>query len=100
MIALGEIIDALEFTSDGITVYFNRQPNEIILVTEDDLHTAKHDSMANVPEWQKETIAIITLAVYARTSNKAVLAAKQLVHKAWFNEARKERKKIVPLKKR
>ncbi len=41
-----------------------------------------------------------TLAVYARTSNKAVLAAKQLVHKAWFNEARKERKKIVHLKKK
>jgi integrase len=39
-----------------------------------------------------------TLAVYAKTSNQAVLAAKQLVHKAWFDEAKRERKKVVPLK--
>ncbi len=41
-----------------------------------------------------------TLAVYAKTSNQAVLAAKESVHKAWFAEAQRERKKVVSLRKR
>jgi integrase len=41
-----------------------------------------------------------TLGVYAKTSNQAVLEAKQSVHKLWFDEAKKERKKVVPLKKK
>jgi len=57
MVKLSDILDALEFQSDTMQHYFDRQTNRVVMVSEDDVLAAEDGLDDEAPDWQRESIA-------------------------------------------
>jgi len=60
---LDDLIDALEEQSDAVFPYLDRETGEVILMTEESLSLseAEPESIASLPDWQKEEAALAVL---------------------------------------
>ena len=57
MVKLSDILDALEFQSDTMQHYFDRQTNRVVTVSEEDTLAAEDGLDDEAPDWQRESIA-------------------------------------------
>ena len=57
-VKLSEIIDAIEFNSDGVESFINIKTSDICCIT-DDLMSIAEDESDTCPDWQKDEIKIV-----------------------------------------
>ena len=57
MVKFSDILDALEFQSDTMQHYFDRQTNRVVMVSEEDMLAAEDGLDDDAPDWQQESIA-------------------------------------------
>jgi hypothetical protein len=63
IISLREVIEAMEITSDDCVSYLDQDTGEIITVTEEQRHLAEDESLEDIPEWQREMLPKIRVAL-------------------------------------
>ena len=56
VIALREVVEAMEALSDDCVSYLDPDSGEIITVTEEERRLAEDESLDDVPEWQREVL--------------------------------------------
>ncbi len=58
-VKLKEIIEAVEFQSDGISAYLNKETGVIVTIPEEEFDAVEdQDPLENYPEWQQDNIKI------------------------------------------
>ena len=58
-VKLKEIIEAVEFQSDEIGAYLNRETGEIVTISEEEFDAVEdQDPLENYPEWEQDNIKI------------------------------------------
>jgi hypothetical protein len=58
-VKLKEIIEAIEFQSDEIGAYLNRESGEIVTISEEEFDAVEdQDPLENYPEWEHDNIKI------------------------------------------
>ncbi len=58
-VKLSEIMEAIEFQTEESTAYLNKEPGEIVTISEEEFQAAEdEDSPENYPEWQQDNIKI------------------------------------------
>jgi hypothetical protein len=56
-VAMDDIMEALELATDETSSYVNSRTGEVVTVTHEDLRRAEDDSVDDLRDWQKETVA-------------------------------------------
>ena len=57
MVSLLEVVEALEIAADEMSSYVNAATGQVITVTHEDLRLAEEDPDADMPDWQRDTVA-------------------------------------------
>jgi hypothetical protein len=56
-VAMDDIMEALELAADEASSYVNSKTGEVLTLTHEELQFAEHDSVDDLPDWQRESVA-------------------------------------------
>ena len=80
MIALDEIMVALEAACYGMNTYFDRKTGEVVILSEEDLSAAEEDSLDNIPGWQYKNVAMVKCIENDKENRFLVLPSRFDIH--------------------